>query len=202
MKRLFDLIVGSILLIVLLPVIVIITIISSFTLGTPVIFQQIRSGLSCKLIVIYKFRTMNNRCDNTGQLLPDEQRLTAYGKMLRKFSLDELPQLWNVIRGDISLIGPRPLLPEYIPLYSETQTRRHEVKPGITGWAQVNGRNSLSWEEKFEKDVWYVDHRTFKLDLLIIWLTIKNIVIAEGISQEGSATMEKFKGSHRMEERR
>ena len=137
---------------------------------------------------------MNDRCDANGQLLPDAERLTKIGAFVRKTSLDEIPQLLNVLKGDMSVIGPRPLLPQYLPLYNETQKRRHEVKPGITGWAQVNGRNAISWEKKFELDVWYVDHQSFVLDLKILFLTVKKVFIREGISQEGQATMEEFRG--------
>jgi sugar transferase EpsL len=200
MKRILDCMVAALLLMIIAPVYMLIFLCVRYTIGRPVIFKQIRPGLHEKLFVLYKFRTMMNKSGVDGQPLPDELRLSAFGRFLRKFSLDEIPQLWNVIKGDISFIGPRPLLPEYLPLYSKTQARRHEVKPGITGWAQVNGRNLLSWEEKFELDVWYVDHRTIRIDLLIIWLTIRNVIIPQGISQEGSATMDKFKGSRQMEE--
>jgi sugar transferase EpsL len=145
--------------------------------------------------ILYKFRTMTDERDRVGNLLPDEVRLTTFGKLLRKCSFDELPQLLNVIKGDLSLVGPRPLLMEYLPLYMPEQARRHEVRPGITGWAQVNGRNAISWEEKFKLDIWYVDHRSFWLDLKILWITIIKVLRREGISQEGRATMEKFRGN-------
>lgn len=162
--------------------------------GKPFFFQT-RPGKNEKLFQIVKFKTMNDKRDSDGNLLPDVQRLTKIGEFIRKTSLDELPQLLNVLKGDMSLIGPRPLLPEYLPLYSETQRRRHEVKPGITGWAQVNGRNAISWQQKFEYDVWYVDHFTFLLDLKIIYLTIKKVFKREGITSENSVSAESFKGN-------
>ena len=155
-------------------------------------FYQLRPGKDGKIFKIIKFKTMNDKRDSNGNLLPDAKRLTKIGSFVRKTSLDEIPQLLNVIKGDMSLVGPRPLLPEYLSLYSETQRRRHEIKPGITGWAQVNGRNAISWTKKFELDVWYVDHISFLLDLKIILLTIKKVFIREGISQEGHATVENF----------
>ena len=158
-------------------------------------FTQQRPGLKGKPFTIYKFRTMSDERDAGGNLLPDEKRLTRFGKFLRKTSLDELPELFNVLKGDMSLVGPRPLLMEYLPLYSAEQARRHEVKPGITGWAQVNGRNNLSWEDKFKMDVWYVDHLSFRLDIKILLITLWKVIKREGISQKGQATMEKFKGS-------
>ncbi len=163
--------------------------------GKPFFFQT-RPGKNEKLFQIVKFKTMNDKRDSDGNLLPDVQRLTKIGEFIRKTSLDELPQLLNVLKGDMSLIGPRPLLPEYLPLYSETQRRRHEVKPGITGWAQVNGRNAISWQQKFEYDVWYVDHFTFLLDLKIIYLTIKKVFKREGITSENSVSAEAFKGNN------
>lgn len=162
--------------------------------GQPFFFQR-RPGKNGKIFLLVKFRTMNNKRDQEGNLLPDEKRLTPVGRFVRKTSLDELPQMINVLKGDMSLIGPRPLLVEYLTLYTEFQNRRHEVKPGITGWAQVNGRNAISWEKKFELDVWYVDHMSFLLDLKVFWLTIKKIIKPEGISQQGHATMPYFKGS-------
>jgi sugar transferase EpsL len=164
-------------------------------LGPPVFFRQQRPGLHCRPFFVYKFRTMTNERDSEGNLLPDAVRLTTFGRLLRKLSIDELPQLFNVLKGDLSLVGPRPLLMEYLPLYTPEQARRHAVKPGITGWAQVNGRNSLSWEEKFKLDVWYVDHQSFLLDLKILWMTFIKVITREGISQAGQATMEKYKGS-------
>ena len=162
--------------------------------GTP-FFTQARPGKNGKIFKIIKLKTMNENRDAEGDILPDAERLTSIGKFVRKTSLDEIPQLINVLKGDMSLIGPRPLLEEYLPLYNEYQKRRHEIKPGITGWAQVNGRNAISWPEKFKFDVWYVDNCSFSLDMKILWLTIKKVVISEGISQEGQATMEKFKGN-------
>ena len=157
-------------------------------------FIQRRPGLHGKIFNIYKFKTMNDKCDSSGNLLPDEQRLTSAGRFIRSTSLDELPQLWNVLCGQMSLVGPRPLLPQYLPLYSAEQARRHNVLPGITGWAQVNGRNTISWTEKFKLDCYYVDHISFSLDLKILFLTIKKVFIREGISQEGRATMDFFDG--------
>jgi lipopolysaccharide/colanic/teichoic acid biosynthesis glycosyltransferase len=162
--------------------------------GEPFFFQP-RPGLNGRIFRIVKFRTMNNRRDAKGELLPDAERLTPVGSFVRKTSLDEIPQLINVLKGDMSLIGPRPLLVEYLPLYSREQSRRHDVRPGITGWAQVNGRNAIDWETKFRLDVWYVDHLSFLLDLKIIWLTVLKVFRSEGISAAGSATMEKFTGS-------
>jgi undecaprenyl phosphate N,N'-diacetylbacillosamine 1-phosphate transferase len=162
--------------------------------GKPFFFQE-RPGKKGKIFNVIKFKTMNDKKDAEGNLLPDADRLTGIGKFVRKTSLDEIPQLLNVIKGDMSLIGPRPLLVEYLPLYNEKQSRRHEVKPGITGWAQVNGRNAISWEQKFEYDVWYVEHLSFLLDFKIIWLTLKKIFKSEGINSATSATMEKFKGT-------
>jgi len=157
-------------------------------------FYQVRPGKNEKLFSIVKFKTMNDRQDASGNLLPDAERLTSIGRFIRKTSLDELPQLINVIKGDMSLVGPRPLLVEYLPLYNEYQKRRHEVKPGITGWAQVNGRNAISWQEKFDLDIWYVDHCSFSLDMKILWLTILKVFKREGINQAGQATVEKFNG--------
>jgi sugar transferase EpsL len=171
-----------------------IAILIAFTLGRPVIFKQIRPGLHGRPFYLYKFRTMTDCRDKNGQLLPDEDRLTPFGKWLRKYSLDELPQLFNVIKGDLSFVGPRPLLMEYLPLYTPEQALRHEVKPGITGWAQVNGRNAISWEEKFALDLWYVENQSIWLDLKILFLTIIKVVRSEGISHEGFSTMPKLKG--------
>src|SRR5699024_7177268 len=186
--------------IITMPIFLITAIIVRLFLGSPIIFKQIRPGLNGKPFEVYKFRSMNDKRDKDGELLPDDIRLTTVGKILRKLSLDELPQLFNVLKGDISLVGPRPLLLEYLPLYTERQSRRHEVKPGITGWAQVNGRNAISWEEKFELDVWYVDNRTFWLDIKILFMTVKKVFKSEGINQSGKATMEKFKGSEEVRE--
>ncbi len=163
-------------------------------LGGPVFFRQIRPGLHGQPFLMVKFRTMTDKRGLDGQLLPDAARLTVFGRFLRASSLDELPELWNVLKGDMSLVGPRPLLMEYLPLYSPGQARRHDVRPGITGWAQVNGRNALSWEEKFKLDVWYVDHRSLWLDIKILWLTVRKVLVREGISADGEATMSKFTG--------
>ncbi|TCP52335.1 sugar transferase EpsL [Tumebacillus sp. BK434] len=194
MKRLFDLTVSAVLLMVLSPVILITAYLIRQKLGSPVIFKQERPGLHGKLFSLYKFRSMTDERDENGELLPDDVRLTAFGKLVRKTSLDELPQLFNVLKGDISLVGPRPLLKEYLPLYTEEQARRHHVKPGITGWAQVNGRNAISWEEKFRLDVWYVDHQSFWLDLKILYMTLRKVVRSEGINQTGHVTIAKFQG--------
>jgi sugar transferase EpsL len=194
-KRLLDIVVALLLLIILFPVLFTIAILIKIKLGSPVIFKQQRPGLHGKPFYLYKFRTMTNERDENGELLPDHIRLTPFGQLLRKFSLDELPQLINVLKGDISLVGPRPLLMEYLELYTPEQARRHEVKPGITGWAQVNGRNTISWEEKFKLDVWYVDNQSFWLDLKILYLTVIKVFKSEGINQAGHVTMEKFTGT-------
>ena len=195
LKRLLDLWLAMVLIIISLPLMLFIAILIRLSMGSPVIFKQLRPGLREKPFYLYKFRTMKKSEDDRGELLPDEQRLTGLGRTLRKFSLDELPQLINVIRGELSFVGPRPLLMEYLDRYSSEQARRHDVKPGITGWAQVNGRNAISWEEKFELDVWYVDNRSFLLDLKIIWLTVFKVLKTEGISGEGTETMSEFMGS-------
>jgi sugar transferase EpsL len=195
MKRLFDIVVSMISIVLLTPLFCILYICIWINLGTPIIFSQLRPGLNGKPFVMYKFRTMRDADGENGLTLPDEVRLTNFGKFLRSTSLDELPELWNVLKGQMSLVGPRPLLIEYLPLYSAEQARRHNVLPGITGWAQINGRNSLSWEEKFKLDVWYVDNHSFFLDIIILFLTIKKIFIREGISAEGVATMNKFTGN-------
>lgn len=163
-------------------------------LGSPVVFRQTRPGRNGLPFTMYKFRTMTNACNAAGDLLPDSERLTPFGLWLRATSLDEFPALWNVLKGDMSLVGPRPLLMEYLRLYSPEQARRHEVSPGITGWAQVNGRNALSWEDKFKLDVWYVDHQTLLLDIKILWLTLRKVLVRDGISAAGDATMPKFTG--------
>jgi len=162
--------------------------------GTP-FFIQARPGKNGKIFKIVKFKTMNDKRDASGKLLPDDQRLTKIGKIVRKTSIDEIPQLWNVLKGDMSLVGPRPLLPEYLPLYNDFQKRRHEVRPGITGWAQVNGRNAVSWQQKFEYDVWYVENLSFLLDVKILLLTVKKVFKSEGIAAEGAATVGRFKGN-------
>ena len=194
-KRLFDFVIASLLVILLSPVFVIVLLAVSIFLGQPVFFRQQRPGLHGRAFLLYKFSTMTNDRDATGMLLPDDARLTRFGRLLRRLSLDELPQLYNVLKGDMSLVGPRPLLMEYLPLYTAEQSRRHDVRPGITGWAQVNGRNAIGWEEKFKLDVWYVDHQTFMLDMKILWLTLLKVLRPEGISQDGQATMSKFTGS-------
>ncbi len=182
-------------LIILLPLFMIISVLIIFKLNAPVFFKQSRPGLNGETFEIYKFRTMSNECDENGAPLSDEERLTKFGSFLRSTSLDELPGLWNVLNGTMSLIGPRPLLIEYLPLYSDRQARRHEVKPGITGWAQVNGRNAIEWKEKFELDVWYVENLTFFLDIKILYLTLKKVIRRDGISHNNHVTMKKFKGN-------
>lgn len=195
MKRLVDFIVSLIGLICLSLIILVVAYLVRKKFGSPVIFKQPRPGLNGEVFYVYKFRTMTEERDESGELLPDEVRLTSFGKLLRKLSLDELPQLWNVLKGDMSFVGPRPLLVEYLPLYNERQAQRHNVRPGITGWAQVNGRNAISWEQKFEYDVWYVENQSLWLDFKIMLLTVKKVFISEGISQDGQATMQKFTGS-------
>jgi lipopolysaccharide/colanic/teichoic acid biosynthesis glycosyltransferase len=194
MKRLFDFVAASLALLMLaLPLLALAWLIRR-KLGSPVLFSQVRPGLHGKPFLMVKFRTMTDVRDASGALLPDAQRLTPFGCFLRSSSLDELPELWNVLRGEMSLVGPRPLLMEYLPLYSPEQARRHEVRPGITGWAQVNGRNAISWADKFALDVWYVDHRSLWLDLRILWLTVRKVLVRDGISAPGEATMPKFEG--------
>ena len=195
MKRLFDLVVTLLLLPFIFLLCFIITLFVKIKLGSPVIFAQPRPGLNGNIFNMIKFRTMTNKCDLDGNLLPDSIRLTKFGQLLRLTSLDELPGLWNVIKGNMSLVGPRPLLVEYLPLYNDRQMRRHEVLPGITGWAQVNGRNSISWDEKFDLDVWYVDNQSIWLDVKILWLTVKKVIMRDGINQDGQATAEYFKGN-------
>lgn len=194
-KRLFDFVVALLACIILSILLAVIAILVRYKLGSPIIFKQERPGLHGKSFFVYKFRTMTDQQNADGELLSDHDRLTKFGMLLRKLSLDELPQLFNVVKGDISLVGPRPLLMEYLPLYTSEQTRRHEVRPGITGWAQVNGRNAISWEEKFMLDVWYVDNRSFLLDIAILFSTVLKVFKSEGINQSGQATMEKFKGT-------
>jgi len=194
-KRIIDLLIALLVLLITLPLILLAFIVLFFANQGSPFFVQKRPGKGGRIFNIIKFKTMNDAKDKNGHLLPDAARLTAVGKLIRKMSIDELPQLINVLKGDMSLIGPRPLLTEYLPLYSEFQMRRHEVKPGITGWSQVNGRNALSWLERFEMDVWYVDHISFALDLRIIFITILKVVKSDGISGEGTQTMEKFKGN-------
>jgi lipopolysaccharide/colanic/teichoic acid biosynthesis glycosyltransferase len=194
MKRLFDLLLSLGGLVVLSMPLLLLWVLVHRKLGSPVLFRQVRPGLHGRPFMMVKFRTMTDERGADGELLPDAQRLTAFGRFLRASSLDELPELWNVLRGEMSLVGPRPLLMEYLPLYSPEQARRHEVRPGITGWAQVNGRNALSWEERFKLDIWYVDHRSLWLDLRILWLTVRKVIVREGISAQGEATMPRFTG--------
>lgn len=195
MKRFFDIVLAALALLVLgLPLLVLIWLVRR-KLGRPAFFRQVRPGLHGRPFEMVKFRSMTDTRSLDGQLLPDAERLTAFGQFLRASSLDELPELWNVFKGDMSLVGPRPLLTEYLPLYSHEQTKRHEVRPGITGWAQVNGRNTLSWNDKFALDVWYVQNQSLWLDIKILWLTVKKVLVREGISATGEATMNKFEGS-------
>ena len=195
MKRLFDITAATLALLLLgLPLLVLAWQVRR-KLGSPVLFRQVRPGLRGQPFEMVKFRTITDARGPDGQLLPDAERLTAFGRFLRSSSLDELPELWNVLKGEMSLVGPRPLLMEYLPLYSREQARRHEVRPGITGWAQVNGRNALSWDDKFKLDVWYVDHRSLWLDIKILWLTVRKVVVREGISAAGEATMPRFTGN-------
>lgn len=193
-KRIIDILGAAIGLIFLSPLLLIIAILVRLFLGRPILFKQKRPGLHGKPFIIYKFRSMKDVFDNDGNPLPDEMRLTKFGEFLRKFSLDEFPELVNVLKGNMSLVGPRPLLMGYLPLYTKEQARRHEVKPGITGWLQVNGRNGVNWGDKFKLDVWYVDNCSFLLDLKILWLTILKVISCNGINQKGQATMEKFTG--------
>ncbi|WP_066258434.1 sugar transferase [Neobacillus drentensis] len=195
MKRIFDLTFASIVLLIFSPILLIITILIRIKLGSPIIFKQQRPGMHGKPFILYKLRTMTNKKDKNGELLEDEFRLTPFGSFLRKFSLDELPQLINVLKGEISLVGPRPLLMEYLSLYSEEQAKRLLVKPGLTGWAQVNGRNSISWEEKFKLDVWYVENQSFLLDLKILYLTVMKVIKTEDIKNDKHTTMPSFEGN-------
>lgn len=195
LKRLFDFSVALVALIILAVPLVVLAIIIAIALGRPVLFRQERPGLNAKPFTLVKFRTMTNDVDADGNLLPDADRLTGLGRFLRSTSLDELPELWNILMGELSLVGPRPLLMAYVPLYSAEQARRMDVKPGITGWAQVNGRNSITWEEKFAHDVWYVDNQSFWLDLKILFLTVRGVLLREGISAENEATMPAFTGT-------
>jgi lipopolysaccharide/colanic/teichoic acid biosynthesis glycosyltransferase len=194
-KRAFDLVAALVLLVVLAPVILVVALLVRIGLGTPVLFRQERPGLHARPFLLCKFRSMTDARGPDGRLLPDAERLTRFGRVLRASSLDELPSLLNVIAGDMSLVGPRPLLMQYVPLYDAFQARRHEVRPGITGWAQVNGRNALTWNEKFALDVWYVDHRSLLLDLKILFLTVWRVLRREGISGEGQATYPAFRGN-------
>jgi lipopolysaccharide/colanic/teichoic acid biosynthesis glycosyltransferase len=195
-KRLLDVLVSALgLLILALPLAVLVWLVRR-KLGSPVLFRQVRPGIHCQPFEMVKFRTMTDERGPDGALLPDAQRLTSFGRFLRASSLDELPELWNVLKGEMSLVGPRPLLMEYLPLYTPEQARRHEVRPGITGWAQVNGRNAISWADKFALDVWYVDHRSLWLDVQILWRTVRKVLVRDGISAPGDATMPKFEGIH------
>lgn len=194
-KRTFDLILAVLTLLVAFPFLLLVGALVRLFIGRPILFTQIRPGKNAKPFKLYKFRTMSNDKNEKGELLDDKDRLSRFGKLLRSTSLDELPSLFNVIKGDMSLVGPRPLLPEYIPLYSSYQYRRHEVRPGVTGWAQVNGRNAISWKDKFNLDVWYVDNRSFRLDLKILSLTVRKVLVRDGISGQGEETMSKFTGN-------
>lgn len=195
MKRFLDFIISLIALVFLLPVIILVSVLIRFKLGAPIFFTQDRPGLNSKVFKMMKFRTMLNGKDNQGNLLPDKERMTKLGTFLRSTSLDELPGLFNVLKGDMSLVGPRPLLVQYLPLYSDVQARRHNVRPGITGWAQVNGRNAISWDQKFQFDVWYVDNHSLLLDIKILLLTVKKVFFKEDISASNHATMPEFKGN-------
>jgi len=197
MKRLFDFVAASLALLLLaLPLLALAWLIRR-KLGSPVLFRQVRPGLQGRPFTMVKFRTMTDARGSAGALLPDAHRLTPFGRFLRASSLDELPELWNVLCGDMSLVGPRPLLMEYLPLYTPEQGRRHEVRPGITGWAQVNGRNAISWQDKFALDVWYVNNQSLWLDSKILWMTVRKVLVRDGISAAGDATMPKFTGSER-----
>lgn len=200
-KRFIDFCLTTVGLILISPLMLLLALLVRSRLGSPVLFRQYRPGLHGRPFIMFKFRTMTDNRDSSGTLFPDAKRMTPFGCFLRSSSLDELPELFNVLIGDMSLVGPRPLLMEYLPLYSVEQARRHEVKPGITGWAQVNGRNAITWEEKFRLDVWYVDNQSFLLDLRILWMTVRKVFKREGISQEGQATMEKFAGSPQNDKR-
>lgn len=195
LKNLFDKTLALFLIILFSPIYIVVSLLIFFKMGSPILFRQKRPGYKEKIFGIYKFRTMTNEKDANGNLLPDDKRLVGIGKFIRSTSLDELPQLFNVLKGEMSFVGPRPLLEEYLPLYNEKQKRRHDVKPGITGWAQVNGRNAISWEQKFDYDVWYVDNQSFWLDIKILWLTFLKVVKRSDISSSTSSTMEKFTGS-------
>lgn len=194
-KRIFYITLTLISALFLFPVLLLTALMVKIKLGSPLFFKQPRPGLEGKVFNIHKFRTMTNECDSNGVLLSDSKRLTQFGKFLRSTSLDELPSLWNVLKGDMNLVGPRPLLVGYLPLYSTQQARRHEVKPGITGWAQINGRNAISWDEKFDLDLWYIDHQSIWLDIKILFLTVKKVLFWDGISARGEATVKFFKGN-------
>lgn len=194
-KRLLDIVLSGCGLLVLSPVLLVTAVLVRVKLGSPVIFRQPRPGRDGVVFNLYKFRSMTDETDENGNLLPDEIRLTKFGRMLRATSLDELPELWNILRGDMSVVGPRPLLVKYLPLYNEQQRHRHDVRPGLTGWAQVHGRNLIGWEEKFQLDLWYVEHISFAVDVKTILLTVRNVLRREGISSESAATMEEFTGT-------
>jgi len=194
MKRMFDLIVSLVLLLMLGPLMLLLALLIRRQLGNPVLFVQPRPGLDGKVFHLYKFRSMTSGVDDSGQLLPDEQRLPPFGQWLRSTSLDELPSLLNTLKGEMSFVGPRPLLVEYLPLYNSMQARRHDVKPGLTGWAQINGRNAQTWRQRFELDVWYVDNQSFLLDCRILMLTVTKVIKREGVSADGHVTMERFRG--------
>ena len=194
LKRFFDVMMSLVLIIAFFPIFVLLVLVIRFKLGAPVLYKQVRPGLNGKPFEMVKFRSMSNTKDADGNALPDEQRLSSFGKFLRSTSLDELPELWNIFRGDMSFVGPRPLLMEYLPLYSPEQLRRHDVRPGITGWAQVNGRNSISWPERFKLDLWYVDNQSVLHDVRILLKTVYKVLSREGISADGQATMQKFTG--------
>ncbi|WP_438434859.1 sugar transferase [Gorillibacterium sp. sgz500922] len=197
MKRSFDLLVAVPLFVAALPLLIVLAVLARIKLGSPILFRQVRPGLGGKPFTLYKLRTMTDARDEFGELLPDHLRLTRFGQFLRKYSLDELLQLWNVVKGELSLVGPRPLLPEYLELYTPEQAKRHDVRPGITGWAQVNGRNAITWEERFRLDVWYVENRSFRLDLKILGMTVRKVLRHEGIQNPQHATMPVFRGSVR-----
>lgn len=197
MKRIFDILFSFCCLVLLFPLIGVLALQVRRKIGSPVLFRQTRPGLNGRPFEMVKFRTMKDAVDGNGNPLPDSERIIPFGDKLRRSSCDELPELWNVLKGDMSLVGPRPLLMQYLPLYSSEQARRHEVRPGVTGWAQINGRNSLSWEDKFKLDVWYVDNHSFWLDIKILLLTVKKVFVKEGISAEGHATMVPFTGSQK-----
>ncbi len=194
-KRIFDFVLSALFLSVLLPILILLAALVRWCLGAPVFFRQIRPGINGKPFQMIKFRTMKDAVDLHGNPLPDSERLTPFGQFLRSSSLDELPELWNVLKGDMSLVGPRPLLLEYLPLYNPEQYRRHDVRPGVTGWAQINGRNALGWDKKFKLDVWYVDNRSLWLDIKILFLTVKKVLMRDGISAVGEVTMARFKGN-------
>ena len=202
MKRFFDFVISLFALLLMAPLLLTLALLVRLFLGSPVIFKQQRPGLKGQPFTLYKFRTMRDTFSDLGEPLPDELRLTRFGRWLRTSSLDELPEIWNVLCGEMSLVGPRPLLMEYLPMYSPQQARRHEVRPGITGWAQVNGRNALSWQDRLALDVWYVDNRSLRLDLKILWLTIAAVFSRHGVSHPGHASMPKFTGQSDMEDKK